>query len=353
MRLAVSAGMGKIMNQLNTITSTIYQRFIIIYAYSHQFFIWMLDGIGAILPERFKDRYWRPYIRKTSIDDGSSLIIERSLFGNRREDNKYGLPHLTPVIERLVIGDNDIFITRLILPQATRKKLNRTIALRLGELSPLPPDETAFACNITGKTKDKRLLVRVAMMRKSQLEGSTQCLTGNPDRIELTYPLTNEPEFIFNKYINPHKKLDNGRSLRCLAVAASIGVFLMGINIFLANQQSAMKLHEQDLIIAIKAEKKSQKILTTIRDDRNTLKPTLKPKDALYALFELEQNLPEKSFLQRLTIEADGINANGYLPAATINNISNDNLVITTTPSKRPDIMDANFILKPETSHDE
>jgi len=331
------------MNKAHFIFSNLHQRLLVSCATNRQFFIWMCDGFGHFLPSAFKQRGWKPYIRKTKFNDDRSSLINRSFFGNLQEVDDQNRETST-VIERHLIADEDIYTTQLILPNASRAKLARTIALRLEDLSPLPPEETAFAYNHIGKTEDKRLIIDVAMVRKSILMQLQQVTSGNPDYVEIV-----SSQFTFKRTINRHKKLKFKTALAPMVFALSLCVFLMGANVFINQQKTALQNFEQKLIAEIKLEKKSQKKLARIREDQNALPSIITASEIISLLQKFETELPDKAFVQNVTIEANTIHAAGY----TSNEKTTENstaLTIKTKPSRRPNIVEATFTLKPEAS---
>jgi len=336
--------------RINIILLFLQQYLIVLCAYVQQFIIWMLDGIGHFLPPSLRSKGWKPYIQEKNINDGSVTLLERSFFGAIRKV-KANIDHRTSsslMVERFVIDHNDIYITGLTLPNSRQSKINRTISLRLEDLSPLLPKEIAFASKIVSKIDDNRLRVDVAMIKKEHIAQVTQ-LSSDPSYVEITSPQEKRVQFTFQRKINPNKTINYGLFSLWGAVAVSISIFFIGVNVFLAREQAGMKDYEQRLITTIKAEKRLQKRLTVIRNDNLTLRPALNINDLNTALHRFEQKVPPQAFLQAADIEKNSVTANGYISTEIdINDF--DNLISKVTLSKRPGVKEVTFMMNSESN---
>ncbi|MEO1240267.1 MAG: hypothetical protein AAFX54_00030 [Pseudomonadota bacterium] len=135
-----------------------------------KFFQWLRDGLGIILPKSIAHSGWKTtslQIRTNGSGEKSAYAIEQSRLGAKR------LAKAPPDDERLpveaVLAPDKLFTTTVSLPMVAAKSLKGTIELRLADISPLPPENVAFAVSKKVRYADDRLEADVAITRKSTL----------------------------------------------------------------------------------------------------------------------------------------------------------------------------------------
>jgi hypothetical protein len=136
---------------------------------------WLADGALSLLPEQITSRGWNAHSVLCAFRRDGSITelgaVETSWSGARRLAPIAGGAGSLPVC--VVLEPDLVFITQSDLPLAARDAINKTIGLRMDDLSPIPPDEAAFAIGEV-RRNGGRLLVDVAIAQKQTLADVAQ-----------------------------------------------------------------------------------------------------------------------------------------------------------------------------------
>ena len=284
------------------------------------FLNWMLDGVGHFAPENMRSKKWAIYRSERQSNSGKRILVERSLLGKQRVYSGNNLEDTsiqTPRINRLIINEHDFFISRITLPLSARRKVYRALLLRLEELSPLPIDETIFSWNVV--SDDKLLEVDVAIANKMKIEKIENQETNHHDILEITSyaPVNAIPRFVFERSINPNKKIKWKKFYPILGLTLSLNIFWFGLNHHYTKIFVQQENETSTLIAAIKIEKKNQLLATTLLDYSKTKNPTLTVNNAIKVTNTFHQNLPSEVVLKSATISINQIDAKGFIPITT------------------------------------
>lgn len=137
---------------------------------STKFFQWLRDGLGIILPKSITHSGWKTtflQIRTNGLGEKSVYAIEQSRFGAKRLAKAPLDDERLPV--EAVLAPDKLFTTTVSLPMVAAKSLKSTIELRLADISPLPPENVAFAVSKKVRYANDRLEADVAITRESAL----------------------------------------------------------------------------------------------------------------------------------------------------------------------------------------
>lgn len=138
------------------------------------FWRWERRGLSYLVPLSLRHWRYRPRARLVALDDAEPLIVETSFFGLSRV--RAASPADPPLPTRIALRSSDVFETRINLPAAAARRLGEAVALRLEELSPLPPSDVAVAVGPPQPAADGRIEATVALARKSAIEETRRAL---------------------------------------------------------------------------------------------------------------------------------------------------------------------------------
>jgi hypothetical protein len=132
---------------------------------------WLAAGLRASIPEELRAFWWKAETTLYACDGSgefkSTGLRERSWLGEYRiradDSNEQVLP------ATVILPPSLVFETTVDLPNAVRATLEKTVALRMSEVSPIPPENAAFAIGEAKPLGNERFRASVAIARKETL----------------------------------------------------------------------------------------------------------------------------------------------------------------------------------------
>lgn len=292
---------------------------------------WLADGALSILPAALSERGWRAANALYEYAPDGALTslgqIDHSWSGARRRtaatETTNALPAIVTLAPRLV------FFTKADLPLAAKTTLAKTIALRMDELSPIPPEEAAFAVGPSAMVGD-RLHVDVAIARKKTLEAIEQSQR-NRSVAAICAGLTErgEIEFEFTRS-NPARAK---AAIKLMAAGLMLWLsILLALSAFAARQERMLASFDGRQT-ALRQELRDLKAT----EDRIGLLQQFAP--ASFSLGDVSRtvtsqlnNLPQAVMVDEITVDADNIAISGFWPT----NLESESVALSRSASDYP-----------------
>ena len=134
------------------------------------FWRWFLDGLSVFAPAFVTQQGWRAnalLIEQQTERSARIRTIETSWFGEARLQETVANRDLP---SRLALAPEKLFITKLSLPEEASQSLAKAARLRLGDLSPIPPQDAAFAIGRPQRAAQGRIVADLAIIRKETID---------------------------------------------------------------------------------------------------------------------------------------------------------------------------------------
>lgn len=131
---------------------------------------WFLDGLSVFLPAFVTQKGWRPdalLIEQQAQRGPRIRTLESSWFGESRLQEAAANQALP---SRVALAPEKLFITALSLPEEAAQSLAKAARLRLGDLSPIPPEDAAFAVGRPQRAEQSRIVADLAVVKKETIE---------------------------------------------------------------------------------------------------------------------------------------------------------------------------------------
>ena len=275
---------------------------------------WLADGALSILPSALSERGWRAAnaLYEHAPDGALTSLgqVEHSWSGAKRRaaaaETTKALPAIITLAPRLV------FLTKADLPLAAKATLSKTIALRMDELSPIPPEQAAFAIGPSAVVGD-RLHVEVAIARKKTLEAIEQS-ERNQSVAAICAGLTErgEIEFEFARSKPAKAKAENKLMAAGLMLWLSL---LLALSAFAARQERMLANFDARQTTL----RQELRDLRATEDSMNLLRQfapaSFSLGDVSRAVSSQLNRLPQAVMVDDVTVTADNIAISGFWPA--------------------------------------
>ncbi|NOX95413.1 MAG: hypothetical protein GXP04_10085 [Alphaproteobacteria bacterium] len=275
---------------------------------------WQRAGMRIWAPRRLREYRFMP--KETIIEfDGSTNIstlgtVEKSLLGEQRLVGERGSPNDLPTT--VTLQDSLIFETMIDLPTAARATLADAVAMRLDEISPIPPEDASFAIGALRKSNPGRLDVEVAITKKSSVNEAIKALAGRQvNNVGAAADATGKVKYSFKTF----SKLANGALQQWpIAAAVLVSVFIVlaaAFNHRASVKIAALEVYENDLISEARR-------LRADADKRATLAaiaPTLTSlRDVQGAINEITADIPDGGIINQISFANDALQISGLTP---------------------------------------
>jgi hypothetical protein len=275
---------------------------------------WQLAGMRIWAPRRLREYRFTP--KETIIEfDGSTNIntlgtVEKSLFGEQRLVGVRGSPN--DLLATVTLQDSLIFETMIDLPAAARNTLMDAVAMRLDEISPIPPEDASFAIGALRKPNPGRLEVEVAITKKSSINAAVKVLAGKRiTSVGAAADATGKFKYSFKTFGKPA----NGALQQWpIAAAVLVSVFIVlaaAFNHRTSVKIAALEVYETDLI-------REARRLRADADKRAALAaiaPTLTSlRDVLGAINEITADIPDGGIIYEVSYANDALLISGLTP---------------------------------------
>jgi hypothetical protein len=278
---------------------------------------WLLAGMRIWAPRRLREYRFTP--TETIVEfDGSTTInmlgtVEKSLLGEQRLVGERRSPDDLPTT--VTLQDSLIFETMIDLPAAARNTLTDAIAMRLDEISPIPPEDASFAIGALRKSNPGRLDVEVAITKKSSINAAVKVLAGKRvTSVGAAADATGKVKYSFKSF----GKLANGTLQQWpIAVAVLMAAFVLmaaAFNHRTSVKIAALEVYENDLI----SEARRLRMDADKRATLAAIAPTLTSlRDVQGAINEITADMPDGGIFNEISFANDALQISGLAPIAS------------------------------------
>lgn len=209
---------------------------------------WLRDGALAWAPARLRRRGWRPARNLYALSRDSKLsplgAVEQSWAGESRLADALADKTLPAAV---ALDPSLVFETSLDLPASARGAVNQAVALRMEELSPIPPKEAAFAVGPV-VLKGGRIDVSLAIVRLETLS-AVKSLLESKNLAIIGARLSEHGQFayVFDRDANAGQRNVKRWLVALLALWASLLLALGAFEMRQARMLSALDQQQSDL----------------------------------------------------------------------------------------------------------
>lgn len=274
--------------------------------------LWLRDGFLAALPRTICEIGWKPEATRYEYTADNELmrtgLIEASWAGAMRVSDTN---ESECIAAEIVLAPQFVFKTSVNLPEAAASTLEKTIALRIEDICPIPVDEAGWSVGEVTRLEDNRIEVPVAIIRKETLRKARRAAEGRQVKcIGASSDDTGRMTFIFEKADNRNAGL---RRWLIGAFALWISCLLL-INAWDGRQVkmlAAKEAYQADLREALRTARRQAELVARIE----TYAPrALTLTDAYQALSTQSAFLPPDSVITAALIEGDRVIVSGFTP---------------------------------------
>lgn len=290
---------------------------------------WILEGIGLVLPERWRGARRRPetMIKQAGRED---VVEERSLFRARNTR-----PHDGPATARtrVVLPSSEIYHARITLPHRAASRVEETLRLRLGELCPIPPGEALIASRIVGRTGDGRLAIDFAVARSAAIEALIEREDARIVEV-VGEARPGQPVHIFRRIVRSRPWSSYRPLAPWLTLGASLTLAFVAVDLRLDRRVAALEARSAQLVQEIKALERENGRLRADAQVAASVSRFPTPQELLDAIGRLSRDLPKGVVFERVESFGTTLRVSGFAPTGTQARIVN--AAFNTSPSLRP-----------------
>lgn len=279
------------------------------------FLQWLRKGVGVFLPAQMRQSGWRATGKLVEISqDGAETtqIAETSWFGEKRLRSDAAAPALPA---QIAISESQVFVTQFSLPAEAAGRADKAAALRLGELSPVPPEDATFAVGKVRPAGAGRALVEIAIAKKKTLErvkaqtdGKTVAAIGAmPDSAGAL-------RFIFERHITEAQPFTHRMLNMAIPVAAAF-FLVFAVSAYQERRLQTLEAHETALLSALRDLRADQTLFDSA-DDATLKTAGGRPFSAVLGdIRETLAELPAGARIARIHAVGDRLEIAGFTPA--------------------------------------
>ncbi len=295
---------------------------------------WQLAGMRVWAPRRLREYRFRP--KETIIEfEGPTKkntlgVVEKSLLGEQRLVREKQSDGDRPIA--VMLQDSMIFETMIDLPAAARTTLTDAIAMRLDEMSPIPPEDASFAIGAQRKSNPGRLEVEVAITKKSSINAAVKTLAGKRVvKVGAATSPSGKIKYTFKTFGKPTNGTLQHWPIAVTALMAAFIFLTVAFNHRTSVRLAALETYETDLI-------REARRLRSDADQRAVLAAIAPPligiRDMQGAINETAAGLPEGGIVDKIIYANDALQVSGFTPLE--HTPENETLVLRRSPSKYP-----------------
>jgi len=279
-------------------------------------FQWLCDGLAIALPNALTHSGWRAKALRVSTDrSGESFYttIEQSKFGMRRM-TKTRIDDENLPVEATVPNDL-IFLSKVKLPLAAAKSLSTTIGLRLGEISPIPREDAAFAVSENTRTINDRIEVEVAIVRKETLLELRKSAWGKRIISIGAYPNdTGEYKFLFEA---PDKStlMNRKAGIDAALIGAAILMLFAAIDVNIKGRHQNLEQYEASILSELRITRESTALFDYIEPTDLEQRRGEYSKSVSRDLQAALAALPDGILIDSLNFQPDVLTLSGFIPS--------------------------------------
>jgi hypothetical protein len=275
---------------------------------------WLASGMRAWTPRRLLETGWKPQALLCDYENDDAIaplgVIEKSWAGETRLQKTKTPADALPL--SIALAAPLFFETSVDLPESARSTLQKTIALRMSELSPIPPEEASFAIGDVQKKEKDRIAVKIALTRKSTLRAAGCAVNGARIAAIGAKPHTNGAFF--------YSFLDDGPKYQDRAKKWAVAVAALWISLFAL--LSALDVRANRALAA--AEDYENALRQELKDLQDTKEKFARLSTFAAASMDFEEAfeeiaaqlsaLPENVVITNVDLGAQSLNIAGFAP---------------------------------------
>ncbi len=295
---------------------------------------WLLAGIRIWAPRKLRD--YRFAQKETIIEFETPTkihtlgVVEKSLLGEQRLVREDGSSNDLPTT--VALQDSLIFETMIDLPTAARATLTDAIAMRLDEISPIPPEDASFAIGALRKSNPGRLEVEIAIIKKSSINAAVKVLAGKRvASVGAAADPSGKMKYSFKTFGKPAKGALQQWPMAVAALMAALVILTVAFNHRTNAKIAALEIYETDLI-------REARRLRSDADQRAALAaiapPLVSVRDLQDAINEAVEELPEDGVIDEISYANDALQITGFTPIGSAS--KNATLLLRRAPSDYP-----------------
>lgn len=274
---------------------------------------WLLDGALSLVPRNFRSAGWKAnsllFEFTDQLEPTPIGVIEKSWAGESRLLKACDAAGELPVT--IALNPSFIFNTSVDLPEAARGSLQKTIALRMADICPIPQEDAAFAIGAVEK-RGTRLHVGVAIIRKQTLRTIERAFSGKQIAAIGTAPDDNN-SMLYNFTTDESTKHRGTQKWLITGVAFWASALLLAgaYEAHLNKELAALDAHQTRL-------RQDLHEIHRVKENFTRIKPFAPHEftlgEASRAITEHVNALPQGAIIAAITIKDDWISITGMTP---------------------------------------
>ncbi|MEM8986250.1 MAG: hypothetical protein AAGC95_05955 [Pseudomonadota bacterium] len=278
-------------------------------------FHWVMEGVGVLLPSAIRQKAaLTPWACVIKTSDAAPHFVSRSIWGDQQQsldiqEKQASMPHVD-----IVLGPHEIYKTIIDLPLAAGRRLNRAVAARLDELSPIPLDDAAFSVRQLGR-HGGRLYVEVAIARTSVIKQAASAAPHWTRRFRAMEEA--EGEATPHVFQNDRSSLSLNFKTIDLSVWGAVAALLLLCVSFQARLDRTHSRLTEDLaslVSHLKSIEKDQEHLAKTKPAFEEMQKAKTLQTALHDLSDFVDAAPQDARVASLALNRDAIEGEAYIP---------------------------------------
>lgn len=274
---------------------------------------WLFEGAQATIPKAAREAGAKPKAALYAFDKEQMLkplgVIKKSWMGeeNLTDGEKTDLPLV------VALAPSHIFRTTINLPDTARTSLKQTIALRLEEISPIPPETAAIGIGDVKSLSSNRIEVSVAITRKETLQAAMSQAGEKPVLAIGSSPdINGKLAFVFER-ARARKQKYRDLLIACMAVWAALLLCFGALEARQDQLRAALETHQSELREALRSTRERRELAAQLEELAPDFFTVAAIHDALHAATKV---LPDGSMVTEATTNGSTLFVAGYLPEA-------------------------------------
>lgn len=274
---------------------------------------WLSGGARAAVPRSIRNIGAKPSARLYMFDEERIMtplgVINKSWLGEQSliDFKSHGLPLV------IALAPSYIFETSVNLPESARNNLEKTIALRLEEISPIPPETAAVAIGDVKSRGSNRIDVPVAITRKETLQAVMSKAGDKPViAIGASPDMNGKLTFVFHRSLT-NRHLSRDLLIACIAVWAALLVCFGALEARQDQLRAVLEAHQSELRETLRSTRDRLELAAQLQERAPDFFTLAEMRNALDAATKA---LPEGSMVTEASAKDPSLVVAGYLAKA-------------------------------------
>ena len=283
------------------------------------FIRWLGEGLNVFVPAQIKQIGWRSYAQLIELgaDDKQSVCtIQRALLGGRK---RVPTEHDDQLPLIIALPDEKLFFTELTLPAEAAGMAEKAVKLRLDEISPISAENVAIAFGGQIKGNDGRILVKLALARKNELQDlRSQYSATNIIQMGARADHNGVLEYEFRDVDTNNQRNQRAKAFDYGVLLISIFVLSWAADFHLANRLGVLEARETSLRETLR----QQRPLLALFDEKSIALLRQHSSRKLQSVLELAgkraATLPANARLENVTFTNGQLSMEGLISSDTV-----------------------------------